>query len=87
MHAKSLQLYLALCDAMDCSPPGSSVHGILQANILEWTDMPFSGDLPNPGIEPASLASPALAGGSSSGVTWEAPYIISFNPSKTTAGG
>ena len=30
------QLYLTLCDAMDCSPPGSSVHGILQARILEW---------------------------------------------------
>ena len=40
--AKSLQLYLALCDAMDCSPPGSSVHGILQARILEWGAMPFS---------------------------------------------
>ena len=30
------QLYLTLCDPMDCSPPGSSVHGILQARILEW---------------------------------------------------
>ena len=32
-----------LCDPMDCSPPGSSVHGILQARILEWAAMPFSG--------------------------------------------
>ena len=31
-----------LCDAMDCSPPGSSVHGILQARILEWVAMPSS---------------------------------------------
>ena len=31
-----------LCDAMDCSPPGSSVHGILQARILEWVAIPFS---------------------------------------------
>ena len=31
-----------LCDAMDCSPPGSSVHGILQARILEWTAVPSS---------------------------------------------
>ena len=31
-----------LCDPMDCSPPGSSVHGILQARILEWVAMPFS---------------------------------------------
>ena len=36
---------------MDCSPPGSSVHGILQARILEWVAVPFSRDLPNPGIE------------------------------------
>ena len=31
-----------LCDPIDCSPPGSSVHGILQARILEWIAMPFS---------------------------------------------
>ena len=31
-----------LCDPMDCSPPGFSVHGILQARILEWTAVPFS---------------------------------------------
>ena len=31
-----------LCDAMDCSPPGTSVHGILQARILEWAAMPSS---------------------------------------------
>ena len=30
------------CDPMDCSPPGSSVHGILQARILEWVAIPFS---------------------------------------------
>ena len=40
--AKSLQSCLALCDLMDCSLPGSSVHGILQARILEWADMPYS---------------------------------------------
>ena len=31
-----------LCDPMDCSPPGSSVHGILQARRLEWVAMPSS---------------------------------------------
>ena len=41
---------------MDCSPRCSSVHGILQARILEWIAFPFSRDLPNPGIEPGSLA-------------------------------
>ena len=36
MHAKSLQSCLTLCDPMDSSPPGSSVHGILEARVLEW---------------------------------------------------
>ena len=36
------RLYLSLCDPMDCSPPGSSVHGIAQARILEWAAIPFS---------------------------------------------
>ena len=39
---------------MDCSLPGSSVHGILQARVLEWGACPSSGDLPNPGIDPRS---------------------------------
>ena len=40
--AESLQSCLTLCDHMDCSPPGSSVHGILQAGILEWAAIPSS---------------------------------------------
>ena len=36
------QLCLILCDPMDCSPPGSFVHGILQARILEWVAVSFS---------------------------------------------
>ena len=40
--AKSLQSCLTLCDPMDSSPPGSSVHGILQARILEWVAISFS---------------------------------------------
>ena len=36
------QSYLTICDPMDCSPPGSFVHGILQATILEWITIPFS---------------------------------------------
>ena len=43
-----------LCNQMDCSPPGSSVHGILQARILEWGAISSPGDLPGPGIEPES---------------------------------
>ena len=37
-----------------CSPPGSSVHEVLQARILEWVAISFSKDFPNPGIEPGS---------------------------------
>ena len=40
--AKLLQSCLTLCNPMDCSPTGSSVHGILQARILEWIAVPFS---------------------------------------------
>ena len=36
------QLCLTLRDAMDCSPPGSSVHGIFQARVLEWGAIAFS---------------------------------------------
>ena len=42
---------------MDCSLPDSSVHGILQAFLLEWVAAPFTGDLPDPGIK---LGFPAL---------------------------
>ena len=40
--AQLLQSGLILCDPVDCSPPGSSVHGLLQAGILEWVAMPSS---------------------------------------------
>ena len=43
------------CNPMYCRPPGSSVHGISQARILEWLWFPSPGDLPNPGIPPTSL--------------------------------
>ena len=42
LHAKLLQLSLTLWDPKDCGPLGSSVHGILQARILEWVAMPSS---------------------------------------------
>ena len=60
-HAKSLQLCPTLCDPMDCSLPGSSVHDIFQARILEWVATPFSRGSSPPGIEPGS---PALWGDS-----------------------
>ena len=54
MQAKLLQSCPTLCHPMDCSPLGSSVHGILQT-ILEWVAMPSSR-----GVEPMSPVSPAL---------------------------
>ena len=45
-----------LCDFMDCRLPGSSIHGILQARVLEWVPCPSPGDLPDPGTEPMSPA-------------------------------
>ena len=42
MHAKLLQSCLTLCDPINCRPPHSSVHGILQTRIPEWVAMPFS---------------------------------------------
>ena len=45
-----------LCDPMNCSPPGSSVHGILQARILEWVVIPFSRGSSWPRTEPGSPA-------------------------------
>ena len=44
------------CDPMDCSLSGSSVHGILQARILEWVAISFSGDLLDSEIESGSPA-------------------------------
>ena len=50
----STQSGLTLRDAVDSSLSGSSVHETFQARILEWVVIPFSRDLPNPGIEPRS---------------------------------
>ena len=44
------------CDSMNCSPPGSTVHGVFQARILEWVAISFSRGSPQPRIEPASSA-------------------------------
>ena len=57
---KVAHLCLTLCDPLDCSPPGSSVHEVFQARVLEWAAISFSRGSPNPGTEPASPMSPAL---------------------------
>ena len=74
MHAQLLHPCPTLHNPVDHNLPGSSVHGILQARILEWAAMPSPRDLSDPGIEPTSLAFPALAGGFfTTSMTWEAP--------------
>ena len=62
LQAKWLQLCPTLHDPMNCSMPGSSVHGIPRQE--NWSGLPFPtpGDLSDPGIKPMSLVSPALAG-------------------------
>ena len=60
--AKSLQSCLTLCNPMNCSPPSSTVHEDSQQEYWSGLPCPPPGDLPDPGIEPASLMSPALAG-------------------------
>ena len=50
------QSCLSLCDPMGCSPPGSSVHGILQARKLEWVAIRFFRDVRDPEMEPRSSA-------------------------------
>ena len=70
---KSFQLNPTLCQPMDCCPPGSSVHGILQARILEWLPCLSPWDIPNPGIKSAS---PVLPGGFFiTSTTWEYSLI------------
>ena len=54
------QLHPTPCDPLDCSLPGFSAHGIFQVRILEWTAISFSGDLSDPGIDPARPVSPVL---------------------------
>ena len=73
VRAKSLQFCVTLCSPMDCSPQGSSVH---RGSPGENTGVGCHAlDLPNPGIEPISLMSPALAGGFFTSTIWEAFHI------------
>ena len=77
VHSKSLQSCPTLYEPMDCGPPGSSAHGILQARTLEWAAMPSSRGLPNPGIELRSSLSPAVAGRVfTTSATWEAHSCV-----------
>ena len=84
VRAKSVQLCPAHCNRLNCSPPGSSVHGILQVRTHSPCGLPWPppGEYFNPGIKPTSLLSPALAGGFlTTNASWKAPY---FNICKST---
>ena len=72
LRAPSLQPCLILCDPVDRSPPGSSVHGILQARTLGWATMPSRGSSrPRDGTHLSCLS--GVGGGHifTHGVTWE----------------
>ena len=74
--AKLIQSCPALCDFMDCSPPGSSLHGILQARILEWVAMPSSRGSSWPRVGAClSFKFLALAGFFTSSTTREALHV------------
>ena len=82
-------LCLTLCDPMDCSLPGSSVHGEFSGNNNQsGLPCPPPGDLPNQGIKPLAIMFPALAGSFfATSTTWEAlghiilddDYVVSFS--------
>ena len=92
MRVKEFQSRLSLCNPRDCSPLGSSVHGFLQARILEWVTMPSSRGYSQPRNQTqVSLMSPALAGRFfTTSTTWEAPIYqhycqMSSSIQKTTS--
>ena len=72
MHAKLLQTCPTLCDPTDCSPPGSSVHGILQARELQWVAMPFSRGSSQPRNKPITGSSVMISRFSTTSVSWDA---------------
>jgi len=78
VRAKLLQSCLTLCDPMDYSLPGSSVHGILQARILEWVAMPCSRGSSQPRDGTCVSVSPALSGRFfTTSTTWETLLNVS----------
>ena len=81
-HFSCVQLFAT---PVECSPTGSSVYEISRQEY--WSGLPFPppGDLPHPGIKPASLKSPVLAGGFfTTGTTWEAVLGVYFKLSSAS---
>ena len=87
VHVQSLQSCQTLCDSMDCSPPGSSVQGILQARRLEGLPFPSPRDLPNLEIKLVSDFVSCIAGGFfTHWATWEALYSITLTKMRNSFG-
>ena len=77
MSAKLIQSHLTFCDPIDCSLSGSSVHGILQARILEWVAMPSSRGASQPRDQTHISYVSYIGGFFTTSATWEAvlgPY-------------
>ena len=78
MCAKSLQSCLTLCDPMDVAHQAPLFMGVSRQEYWRGLSCPPPGHLPDPGIKPASLMSPALAGGFfTTSATWEAHTHVS----------
>ena len=71
LHPKSFQSCPTLCDPMDCGPPGSSIHGILQARILDWVAL-------LQGIFQTQGSNLSLLGLHWQSATWEAQYTLAL---------
>ena len=72
---------------MDCSPPGSSVHGILQARILDWVAMPSSRRSSRPRVRTRVSCVSCLEGGFfTTSATWEAPESVNYSNSQSCQG-
>ena len=90
MHAKSIQARPTLCGSMDCSPPGSSVHGLLQARILGFLQGCYAllqGIFPTQRLNPIAPAPSALQMGSFLLSHQESPYIAEFVSRATSLTG
>ena len=77
LKQKVAQSCLTLCDPMDYNCQAPLSMGFLRQEYWRGLPFPTPGDLPNPGIEPASLESPALAGRFfTTSATWNAPLAL-----------
>ena len=86
VHAQLLQLCLTFCHPMDCSLPGSSVHGIFHARMLEWVAMPASRGSSWPGDWTRVSYASTLAGGFFTiSATWEA-HRLPYDPANLFLG-